>query len=263
MHFSALAACALLSGSAAAIVTGPARAAEPKVISGAGNIIPFLEEFRTLSGDNLGNKPAQARGRREINWDGVPDDKAAPAFLAPDIFRNRGVILTTDGKGVQASARAGNLAGVLPRFGNINPSYVQTFSAFSAERLFSPVGSNVVNVTFVVSGTDRPATVRGFGAVYVDVDTEHTAFEFFDKDDKSLGKFSVPANNGGFSFLGVSFDKPLVARVRIDYGTVGLGPDDGPTNDVAVMDDFIYDEPQAIPAPAKAAVRKTPVRKGY
>jgi hypothetical protein len=236
-------------------------AAGPKVISGSGNIIPLLEEFRALAGDNLGNKPAQSKGRREINWDGIPDDKAAPAFLAADVFRGRGVILKTDGKGVQASARAGNPAGTLPRFGNINPSYVQTFNHFSAERLFSPVGSNTVDVTFVVSGTDKPATVRGFGAVYVDVDKEHTAFEFFGVDNQSLGKFAVPVNNGGFSFLGVSFDKHIVARVRIDYGTVGLGPDDGPNNDVAVMDDFIYDEPQAIAVPAATPKRSSQKRK--
>jgi hypothetical protein len=37
----------------------------------------------------------------------------------------------------------------------------------------------------------------------------------------------------------------VVARVRIEYGTVALGPDDSPNNDVSVMDDFIYGEPQA------------------
>jgi hypothetical protein len=213
-----------------------------------------------LLGDNLGNKPAAKKGRREINWDGVPDDKAAPGFLPPNIFAARGVVLTTPGKGVQVSARAGNPAGVPPRFGNINPSYSTTFAHFSAERLFSPVGSNAVDVTFVVAGTDQLATSRGFGAVYVDVDKEHTAFEFFDASDKSLGRFAVPANNGGFSFLGVLFDKPIVARVHIDYGTEGLGPDDGPAHDVAVMDDFLYDEPQAIPGKSSSNTAKAKVK---
>jgi hypothetical protein len=45
----------------------------------------------------------------------------------------------------------------------------------------------------------------------------------------------------------VAFDQPIVARVRIAYGTVALGPNDSPTNDVAVMDDFIYGEPQIAP----------------
>jgi hypothetical protein len=41
------------------------------------------------------------------------------------------------------------------------------------------------------------------------------------------------------------FDKPIVARVHIDYGTDQIGPDDSADNDVAVMDDFIYGEPLA------------------
>jgi hypothetical protein len=233
---------------ASAITTGSASAepAPPVVLAAGGNIIPLLEQFRTLQGENLGNKPAAKRGRREINWDGVPDDKAAPAFLPPDFFKGRGVILKTPGGGVQVSARGGNPAGTPPHFGNINPTYVQTFQPFSAERMFSPVSSNVVDLTFVVPGTDTPAVVRGFGAVYIDVDQGHTAFEYFDTNDKSLGKFPVPANNGGYSFLGVMYEQPIVAHVRIEYGTVALGPDDGPDADVAVMDDFIYDEPQPI-----------------
>jgi hypothetical protein len=47
--------------------------------------------------------------------------------------------------------------------------------------------------------------------------------------------------------LGVLFDKPVVHRVQITYGTAALGPNDGPGTDVAVMDDFIYGEPQALP----------------
>ncbi len=234
-------------------------ASAPKIVSGAGNISPLLEEYRALLGDNLGNKPPAKKGRREINWDGIPDDKAAPAFLPADIFKARGVMLTTPGEGVQASARSGNPAGTLPRFGNVNPTYVNTFTHFSAERLFSPIGSNAVDVTFVVPGSGKPAVVKGFGAVYVDVDQEHTAFEFFDRNDKSLGRFAVPPNDGGFSFLGVAFDRPIVARVHIDYGTEQLGPDDSADHDVAVMDDFIYDEPQAVRS-SKAArqARKKP-----
>jgi hypothetical protein len=43
-------------------------------------------------------------------------------------------------------------------------------------------------------------------------------------------------------------DEPIVARVRIEYGTTALGPNDNPKRrrDVSVMDDFVYGEPQAI-----------------
>lgn len=249
----------VISLSAATWVIAGAAVAQtlpPVVLAGSDNIVPLIDQYRTMiGGDNLGNKPAGKTGRREINWDGVPDDKAAPEFLPADFFRGRGVILKTPGEGVQVSARGGHPAGLLPRFGHINPSYVQTFQHFSAERMFSPIDSNIVDVTFVISGTNKPGLVRGFGAVYVDVDQPHTAFEFFDKDDKSLGRYPVPQADGGFSFLGVLFYEPIVARVRIVYGSAALGPDDGPQYDVAVMDDFIYDEPQPY-APPKAPPKK-------
>jgi hypothetical protein len=55
------------------------------------------------------------------------------------------------------SADSDNPARALPRFGNINPKYVDTFKAFSPERLFSPVGSNIADVTFFVNvGRDHP-----------------------------------------------------------------------------------------------------------
>jgi hypothetical protein len=47
------------------------------------------------------------------------------------------------------------------------------------------------------------------------------------------------------SFLGVTFPTAVVARVRIEYGNGRLGPDESATYDVAVMDDFLYGEPQA------------------
>jgi hypothetical protein len=148
---------------------------------------------------------------------------------------------------VQVSADSDNPFGAPVRFGHINPEYSGIFQPFSQERLFSPIGSNIVDLTFFVPGTQTPALVRGFGALYTDIDTEHTAFEYFDRSTQSLGKFSVPIASNGLSFLGVAFDQPIVARVRIQYGTVALGPNDGPNNDVAVMDDFIYGEPQAMP----------------
>jgi hypothetical protein len=45
----------------------------------------------------------------------------------------------------------------------------------------------------------------------------------------------------------VIFPEPVVFRVQIRYGTAALGPDDSAESDVAVMDNFIYGEPQALP----------------
>ena len=225
---------------------------QPVVLSGAGDITAVVERYRTLLGPDNGGEPgSKPTGRREINWDKVPDEFAAPDFLPADFFnaskapRARGAHLSTPGRGVQVSARRDNPTGTPVRFGHINPTYPKIFKTFSEERLFSPIGSNIVDLTFYVPGTSIPALTRGFGAVYTDVDTEHTAFDYFDKDGKSLGRFAVPIADKGLSFLGAIFERPVVARVRIVYGTVALGPDDSPSNDVAVMDDFIYGEPQA------------------
>lgn len=225
---------------------------EPAIISGAGDISAVVEQYRQVfGGQNNGGEPGSvANGYREINWDSLTDEQAAPNAYAPDFFnaptapRARGIVLATPGQGLFVSADSDNPYGALPRFGNINPSYTASFKTFSEERLFSPLGSNIVEATFYVPGTNTPAVVRGFGAVYTDVDTDHTAFEYFDINGNSLGKFATPIADAGLSFLGVAFPEPIVHRVRIEYGTHELGPDDSAATDVAVMDNFIFGEPQ-------------------
>lgn len=228
---------------------------EPTIISGAGDITAVVEQYRQLLGADNGNEPGSkgTTGYREINWDTAPDERSAPNLIPSDFFnaaeapRARGIVLNTPGTGLMISADADNPTGTLPRFGNINPQYADIFKTFSEERLFSPVGSNIVNLTFFVPGTNQPALVRGFGAVYTDVDTDHTAFEYFDEDGNSLGKFETPIADNGVSFLGVAFDEAIVYRVEVAYGTGALGPNDGTGDeDMAVMDNFIYGEPQAI-----------------
>lgn len=226
---------------------------DPTVLSGRGTEVPeVVEEFRAQLGRDNGGVPERGfTGRREINWDDVPDEDAAPGFLSPDFFNARteplarGIRFTTPGNGVQVSADSDNPTATAVRFGHINPTYPTQFQTFSAERLFSPIGSNIVDVTFFIPGSpDEPALVRGFGAIYTDVDETGSVFEFFAEDDVSLGEFFVPTNAEGLSFLGVLFDDSVVKRVRIQYGNRALGPTDGGSVDVAVMDDFIYAEPQ-------------------
>lgn len=216
-----------------------AEAQVPLIRTGAGvdgpAIQATIDQFRT----DLGS-------RREINWDGVPDNLAAPNFLPGDFFNSRGAFFSTPGAGVQVSADSSNPTGTAVRFGNINPTYPGIFKTFSAERLFSPIGSAIVDLTFFVPGTSIPALVKGFGAVYADADEQDaTSFQYFDDQGNSLGTFPIPASNNGLSFLGVSFGSPVVSRVRIVYGNAALGPNEGIGTDVAVMDDFIYGEPQS------------------
>jgi len=183
------------------LLTSCGKTSAPTIITASGDIASKVEEYRQLLGGvNNGGDPGTqgADGYREINWDSLPDDLAAPNFYvsdffnAPDAPRARGIILNTPGDGLMVSADSDNPYGALPRFGNINPQYADVFKTFSDEHLFSPLGSNIVNITFFVPGTNTPAAVRGFGAVYTDVDTNHTAFEFFDKDGNSLGSYETP-----------------------------------------------------------------------
>jgi hypothetical protein len=234
------------------------------VRSGSGANPPAIQavvdQYRTdlgaLNPNVAGSFPS---GRREISWDGVPDNFSAPNDMPGNFFNAnspRGAIFSTPGTSVRVSADDSNPTNSPVRFGDINPTYVNTFQTFSAQRLFSPIGSNIVDMVFRVPGSDTPALSRGFGAVYTDVDVaENTAFEYFDINGASLGTFNTPVSNNGLSFLGVSFAAPIVARVRITYGTAALGPDDGVNGvDVAVMDDFIYGEPQAVPEPAMSTL---------
>lgn len=185
-------------------------------------------------------------GRREINWDGVPDAFSAPSNLPSNFFNfnsPRGVQLATPGTGFQVSANAG----VAPvEFGNIDPSYPGIFTTFSPQRLFTALGSNIVDVNFFIPGSATAALTSGFGAVFTDVDLANTtSIEFFNMLNASLGQFFVPnaIGNETLSFLGVRFTEgSVISRVRINSGNQILASGNT-ANDLVVMDDFIYAEP--------------------
>jgi hypothetical protein len=187
-------------------------------------------------------------GRREINWDGVPDTFAAPNNLPANFFNvnsPRGVVFNTPGNGLQVSATAAS--GTPIEFGNINASYPGEFQTFSPQRLFTAIGSNIIDVNFFIAGSNTAALTKGFGALFTDVDLPNTtSLTFFDSANTSLGIFFVPAGttaSESLSFLGVDFGSPVVSRVRITSGNAALGPNEGGGLDLVVMDDFLYGEP--------------------
>lgn len=216
-----------------------------------------VDAFRAQLGNpNNGNAPGPVvGGRREINWDGGGATTTAPAGTPFTGFQNiRGGTFTTPGTGfLQTPVNT-------PEFLAINPTYGTTFAAFSPVRVFTAVGSNIVDATFSIPGTNGavPALVSGFGSVFSDVDLANvTSMEFFDALGQSLGNYYVPAfaGNQTFSFLGVYFNAgELVSRVRITNGNSALGPNDGGGIDVVVMDDFFYSEPVAAPVPEPATM---------
>jgi hypothetical protein len=228
----------------------------------AGSIQSTVDAFRAALGNpNNGNNPGQlASGRREINWDGGnPNVVATTAPVTPfDVFLNtRGAQFTTPGLGLSQATPLG-IAGLFN-----NPNYETDFSTFSPSRLFTPVGSNVTEAVFFVPGTSGAlaAMVTGFGAVFTDVDQPDgsgpskkkgnrgasTLVEYFGADGKVLFSSFIPASpgDGSLSFFGIVFDEPLIARVRITTGDTATGPDDDEKQDIVMMDDFLYGEPQA------------------
>src|SRR4051794_39248024 len=228
-----------------------AAGADASAIQGAVN------GFRSdLGGVNngVGGGPFSS-GFRAINWDGVPDTQAAPNNLAGNFFNvtsPRGIVFGTPGSGFQVSANSGNSLGAPVRFGNIDPSYSSIFQTFSAQRLFTALGSPEVDINFFVPGdSTTPAYVHGFGAVFTDVDLDDsTSLDFLDANNNSLFTLFVPPTDNGLSFAGVTFDAgEQVARVRILSGNAALGSGvlDGGQRDLVVMDDFLYGEPIAVP----------------
>lgn len=233
----------------------PALAA-PTVFTAAGDgpvaIQTTVDAFRAALGTNNGNAPgSQPGGRREINWDG--GGAAAPFADLPNpnnVFAFRGN--TSVGVG-GSTAFSG---GPTPEFGNINPTYVDQFQTFSAPRLFAPLGSIETVASFNIPGdVTTQAVTNAFGVVFTDVDlADVTGFELFSDRGRSLGIYYAQAFGQGLSFVGVAFDTAAIGSARIFTGNTPLGPDDGGAIDVVAMDDFIFGEPQAVPAPASVAL---------
>src|SRR5262245_11601741 len=235
---------------------------QPVVFQAAGptaeSIQSTVDAYRAFLGDpNNGNAPGPlADGRREINWDGGGSDATTDPTTPFDVFLNtRGARFTTPGTGLsQAPPAGGAQGGLAALFGN--DTYGDIFRTFSAPRLFTPVGSHITDGVFFVPSTNvpTPATVAGSGAVFTDIDKPNgallkhsTQIEYFDVNRRRIFIGLVPAapGDGNFSFLGVVFPDARVARVRIKTGDTKPGVDDA-KQDIVMMDDFIYGEPQPL-----------------
>jgi hypothetical protein len=229
--------------------------AGPVVFEAAGvapvDILAAVEDFRNFLGANHGVGNTFTGGRREINWDAVPDAFAAPNNLPANFFNAnspRGAVFFTPGSGFQVSGRPG----VAPiEFDNLRRDASRKFATFSPPRLFTALGSPITEVLFFVPGTTQAATSKGFGVVFTGVDhTDTTKIEYFDAHGTLLfSAFVLPAEGEEtLSFLGVAFDSgEEVFLVRITSGDVELGGTRRGGRDLVVMDDFIYGEPQALP----------------
>ncbi len=239
--------------------------AAPVVWSAAGAnqaaIQVTVDQFRADLGTlNPNNGQSFTSGRRQIDWDGVPDQFASPNNLPPNFFNvnsPRGAVFTTACSNAEFRVSSRTSSGVPLRFGEIDPSYTSIFQTFSPERLFTVISDsfvpcNILTVNFFIPGTKIPATVRGFGVVFTDVDTSgNTRLFAYDAAGKLLtpGGIAALQTNGGLSFVAVSYDQgERIASVQIVSGNDRLasGNVDGTNGiDVIAMDDFIYGEPRA------------------
>ena len=247
----------LIAGAAVAasvMVAAPATA-QPTVRTATGaNAAAIASTVDAFEAEVGADNCPPGSGCRRIGWDGVPDIRSDPAFMPEGQFRGAGALFSTPGTGVQVSADD-NTADPPPfddpdeiQFRAIDPSYDEAFEPFSPQRLFTSIGSNVINTRFVVPGTDDGARTNAFGVVFSDVNAKGTNMKYFNRRGESLGKFGVPSTPGQqtFSFLGVIFDRARVARVRITQGAAALAP--GVTDlapaDLVVTDDFVFGEPE-------------------
>lgn len=219
------------------------------VFSANGNINAKLGDFRTQLG-TLNTTTGMTTGRREINWEGVPDslmglrmpgDFFNPTGAGAPMALQRGVVYLGSGEPVVSKTN----------FADVNALAATEFSAFSGSKTFAVTNGIQWPVNFRVAGQTTPATVKGFGIVFSDVDKSNSTFIEFFHDERSLGKFFVPAHDAtsNFSFLGVYFPAETVTHVLVGHeGKLSDGGKDisqGGTTDLVILDDFIYSEPVA------------------
>jgi FG-GAP-like repeat len=240
--------------------------AAPVVRQGSGanaaGLQATVDQFRTdLGGANNGVGGSFTSGRREINWDGVPDNFSEPNNFPPNFFNTnspRGVVFNAieDATGAalnQFAVSSTTASGVPVRFGNLNTTYTNIFQTFSAQRLFTARNTHILEVNFFIPGTKIPATVSGFGVVFADVDSatggNRSLIRVYAADGTQLSAASAPVLDNGLSFVGISFNAgERIARVVIESGNAALSSTniDGVNGvDIVAMDDFIYGEPRA------------------
>ena len=184
LSFQVLTAAALAATVPAQVIAEdhPKKFDSPTVFQAAGpsiaSIQSAVDQYRAaLGGINNGNNPGPlVTGRREINWDGGGSTATSPGPTPFTVFLNsRGGQMTTPGTGfVQAP-----LDGLVTTFANA--THANIFQPFSPVRFFSPVGSNETEVQFFLPGSNggTPATTRGFGVVFSDVDQPEGSLGLF------------------------------------------------------------------------------------
>jgi hypothetical protein len=221
---------------------------QPEVVSSIGDINADVNAFRATLG-SLNTSTGVTGGRREINWDAVPDSFALvdipkdffnPTGPGANVQRQRGFSYEING-GFRVSQQG---------FAELRTGAIGDAQAFSGSKTFANVSSFAWPVGFQVSGQNTKASVKSFGVVFVGVDLANTTFIEPFSGVKSLGKFFAAPHNADskHSFVGVSFSKNIITSVDIVHGNGLIASADtdisnGGSKDLVMLDDIIYSEP--------------------
>lgn len=217
--------------------------------SDSASIQVTVDNFRNALGNLNGNQPTEfVGGRREINWDAVPDAVSDPNVFPGNFFngnvagRARGIEFDPTGSttGFQVSSLTN------PAFGAPGQ-----FQVFSPEKLFRTIGGDEFDIRFFSPSDQITSTLTtGFGMVFTDADLGVLpTLEFFDAQGNLLHSLIGQATGSfGLGFMGTVFDAAVVSRIHVTIGDAnGL-----------VMDDFIFGEPtrqqNQIPEPNSLAL---------
>ncbi len=228
-----------------------------------------LTVFESAIGGVKNTLPSpQPDGFRTITWDGVKLDGTdfggdtfvidANKTVGIPVNRFQGSGLTL--RRVYAVSNDG--------FADVNPGVTGAFPAFSPSNVFAPFNTNTVDLDFVPASppttTSAFAGTRGFGAIFVNVQTPNqTSIEYF-AGPVILGRYYAPAGPAASpSFLGVLFNQPIVTRVHLTLGSGTIFRFDGTTSasqdrdnspsgtNVVALDDLAFAEPvPASPSPS-------------
>lgn len=184
-----------------------------------------VDAFKLLLGgvDNLSN-PAVAEGFRTINWDApfVPFEMPGD-FFAVNV--TRGLSIGSEENEFRVSNPPDDSDNL---FDSINPYASQDFSTFSPPRLFSPIKNKKIEITFSPAAQvpAHAATVKGFGAIFVDVDfPDTTKMTALDVDGCEIFSGYVPPNDNGLSFLSIAFRESIIKTIVIKLGDAKLNSD--------------------------------------
>jgi hypothetical protein len=221
----------------------------------ADDIRDTVDAFRDALGPNNGNSPINGdpNGRRQIDWDALPDSLADPSVFPGNFFngdnapRARGIEFEATGSTTGFLVSSTEASGQPTAFG-----FDAFLPTFSDERLFAPIGGTTFDIKFYdPSDQTTRATVRGFGAVFSGLDFADTAQMLFLNLAGDLIGSTNPLGTSEFdlTFSGAIFETAEIATVRMIGGNRHLlenGSFGGGIGDGFVFDDFIFGEPIAV-----------------